>query len=55
MQNFGLPGFVVRVSDRCLWHLILSLIGVQECDLNKILCVIEKIEREGWERICGSE
>ncbi|MDR0715695.1 MAG: histidine--tRNA ligase [Puniceicoccales bacterium] len=50
MQNFGLCDFVVRLSDRCLWTLFLSAMGVRENDLTAILCVIDKIEKEGREK-----
>ncbi|MDR2436390.1 MAG: histidine--tRNA ligase [Puniceicoccales bacterium] len=50
MRNFGLCDFVVRLSDRRLWTLFLLAIGVGECDIDDILCVIDKIEREGEEK-----
>jgi histidyl-tRNA synthetase len=50
MQNFGLRDFVVRLSDRCLWTLFLSAVGIEERNLTEILCVIDKIEREGREK-----
>ncbi|MDR2720738.1 MAG: histidine--tRNA ligase [Puniceicoccales bacterium] len=50
MRNFGLCDFIVRLSDRHLWSLFLSATGVKECDIGNILCVIDKIDREGEEK-----
>jgi histidyl-tRNA synthetase len=45
MQNFNLNDFVVKISDRHLWTLFLSAIGVMDQDITKVLCVVDKIER----------
>ncbi|MDR1255669.1 MAG: histidine--tRNA ligase [Puniceicoccales bacterium] len=50
MQNFGLRDFVIRLSDRHLWTLFLSASGVKESDMAEVLCVVDKMERNGGEK-----